>query len=286
VRPVTQRGALAAALPLLRCPICHSDLTPLVAAVRCGNEHAFDVAKQGYLSLLHGKRPRHTGDTAAMISARERFLGAGHFEPLAEAVTAAVADAAGGQAVLDVGAGPGWYLGQALEGQSEAPGIAVDVSKPALRRAARAHPRAAAVAADVWGELPLRDGAAGAVLNVFAPRNPAEMARVLAPAGVAVIVTPTQRHLRGLIEPLGLIGVDERKEERLEDQLAPHLAIGDREELEWEMELDREAVRDLASMGPSAFHVEPAELDAKLATLGEPMRVTASVTVTRARRPR
>jgi 23S rRNA (guanine745-N1)-methyltransferase len=275
---------LAEALPLLRCPICRSDLTLDMAAVRCGQGHAFDVAKQGYVSLLHGKRPRHTGDTAPMVAARERFLGAGHFEPLAEAVTAAVGEGGEG-CIVDLGAGPGWYLARALEGQPESLGVALDASKPAVRRAARAHRRAAAVAADVWGELPLRDGVAGAVLDVFAPRNPAEMARVLAPAGVAVIVTPTERHLRELIEPLGLIRVDEQKEERLEEQLEPHLAIAEREELEWEMGLDREAIRDLVAMGPSAFHVEPAGLDAELASLVEPPRVTASMAVTRARRP-
>jgi 23S rRNA (guanine745-N1)-methyltransferase len=216
-----------------------------------------------------------------MVAARERFLGAGHFAPLAEQVTKATAQSGQGP-VVDLGAGTGWYLARTLEGQPEALGIALDVSKPALRRAARAHPRAAAVAADVWGELPLRAGVACAVLNVFAPRNPAEMARVLAPAGVAVIVTPTERHLGELIEPLGLIGVDERKEERLEEQLEPHLAVAAREELEWEMQLDREAIRDLVAMGPSAFHLNSCELEERLAALEAMRRVTASVLITRA----
>jgi 23S rRNA (guanine745-N1)-methyltransferase len=144
----------------------------------------------------------------------------------------------------------------------------------------------AAVAADVWDELPLREGVATVLLDLFAPRNAPEMARVLAPTGLALIVTPTNRHLQELIEPLGLIGVDERKDERLDEQLAPHLTITGREELEWAMELDTEAIRDLVAMGPSAFHVPPAELDAKLAILDQRVRVTASVAVTRACRPR
>ena len=39
----------------------------------------------------------------------------------------------------------------------DAVGLALDVSKPALRRAARAHPRAAAALADTWQRLPLAD---------------------------------------------------------------------------------------------------------------------------------
>ena len=54
--------------------------------MRCGEGHSFDVARQGYLSLLAGEGTPHAGDTAEMVAARERFLGAGHFEPLAEAL--------------------------------------------------------------------------------------------------------------------------------------------------------------------------------------------------------
>ena len=60
--------------------------------------------------------------------------------------------------------------------------VALDASRPALRRAARAHPRIAAVACDVWQELPLQDASAELIVNVFAPRNGPEIARVLRPA--------------------------------------------------------------------------------------------------------
>ena len=53
----------------------------------------------------------------------------------------------------------------------DARGIALDASPAALRRAARSHERAAAVGADAWKPLPLRDEIATTVLSVFAPRN-------------------------------------------------------------------------------------------------------------------
>ncbi len=46
-------------------------------------------------------------------------------------------------------------------------GLALDVSKAALRRAAKAHSRCGAALCDVWHELPVSDGAAQAVLSVF-----------------------------------------------------------------------------------------------------------------------
>jgi 23S rRNA (guanine745-N1)-methyltransferase len=274
-------SALDEVLPLLRCPHCGAALGREEAddTVRCDGGHTFDIARQGYLSLLAGEGTPHAGDTAEMVAARERFLGAGHLEPLAEAV---VGVAAGGApaCVVDLGAGTGWYLACVLDAWPEARGLALDLSKPALRRAARAHPRLAAVACDVWRPLPLRDGVADVVLNVFAPRDGNEIARVLALGGVALVVTPRPDHLRELAQPLGLLGVDEHKEARLADRLEPALAIADRRELTWTLRLDRAGARDAAAMGPSAFHVSPAELDERVAALPQLLDVTAAVTIT------
>jgi 23S rRNA (guanine745-N1)-methyltransferase len=290
--------ALEDVLPLLRCPHCGAELGRGEArdAVRCGDGHTFDVARQGYLSLLAGEGTPHAGDTPEMVAARERFLGVGHFEPLADGLGEAVggamaggafAEAAGGEAaggapacVLDLGAGTGWYLARILDALPEARGLALDLSKPALRRAARAHRRLAAVACDVWRRLPLRDAVAAVVLNVFAPRDPTEIARVLAPSGIALVVTPRPDHLCELVEPLRLLGVDEQKDTRLADRLEPALAIAGRRELTWTMRLDRAAARDAAAMGPSAFHVSPADLDERVAALPQRLDVTAAVTIT------
>ena len=186
--------------------------------------------------------------------------------------------------MVDLGAGTGRHLARVLDDLPAARGLALDVSKPALRRAARAHPRAAAVACDVWGALPLRDGAADAALTLFAPRNPPELARVLRSGGRALIVTAAPGHLAELAAPLGLLAVGERKRERLADQLAG-LEISDRRELEWTLHLDRAGARDLAAMGPSAFHVDAAELEQRVAALPPRVDVSAAVTLTLARRP-
>jgi 23S rRNA (guanine745-N1)-methyltransferase len=270
-------------LPLLRCPHCAAGLERGGDVVRCQTGHSFDLARQGYLSLLGRDGTAHTGDTAEMVAARERFLGGGHFDRLAVELADAVAEAVEGGAastdapacLLELGAGPGWYLSRVLDRLPAARGLALDVSKPALRRAARAHPRLAAVAADAWGPLPLRDGVAAAVVSVFAPRNGPEFARVMEKGGVAVVVTPAPDHLQELVAPLGLIGMRERKA----DELAPDLEVVGTRRLEWRLTLDRTAARDAAAMGPSAFHIDPAELDDRVAALPQPVDVTAAVTI-------
>ena len=238
---------LAGALPFLRCPHCGAALVAADASIRCVEGHSFDVARQGYVDLMpSGRRP--AGDTAAMVAAREAFLGRGHYAAIADAVALESGPASGGGCVVEVGAGTGYYLARA---RGERVGIALDSSRYALRRAARAG--LGAVVCDAWRPLPVRDGVADAVLCVFAPRNAAEMRRVLAPGGVIVVVTPTPRHLQELVEPLGLVGIDSRKEERLAASLGEPVRV---REVEQALDLSREDVRALIAMGPSAHHVD------------------------------
>lgn len=272
-------SALDGVLGFLACPQCGAGLEAGGRTVRCAGGHAFDVARQGYLNLLVGA-PHPGGDSAEMVAARDAFLGAGHFAPLEDAVAAAVAESAPpAGCVAELGAGTGRYLAAALDRLPDRLGVALDTSAPALRRAARAHPRAAAVGADAWGALPLRDGSAAAVLCVFAPRGAAEIARVLADGGALVVAAPEAGHLAELAGPLRLLAVDPRKRERLAAELDPLLAPAGAARVEFAMELDRAAVAALAGMGPSARHAEPDATAAAIATLDEPVRVTAAVTV-------
>jgi 23S rRNA (guanine745-N1)-methyltransferase len=269
---------LADVLDYLHCPHCEAELALDGAAVRCDAGHSFDVARQGYVSLLPGTPRAGSGDSAQMVSAREAFLGAGHFEPLAEALVQAT-EAGGEGCVLDLGAGIGWQLARVLDSQPERQGIALDVSRPALQRAARAHRRIGAVGCDIWGALPVRSAAAGLVLNVFAPRNGEAMARVLSPDGLLVVAIPTPRHLGELTGPLGLLSVDSRKPERLERELGPGLELRSSEEREWRMSLGPGDLEALVMMGPSGFHADRNELRARIAGLPEPVEVGASVTL-------
>jgi 23S rRNA (guanine745-N1)-methyltransferase len=261
------------ALPYLRCPVCGGALSrPGEQALRCPLRHSFDLARQGYVNLTTGRSP-HSGDSAEMIADRAAFLAEGHYDFIAEALAAAVPDTAG--LVLDAGTGTGHYLAGVLSALPEATGLGLDVSKAALRRAARAHPRAGAALADLWRPLPLRDASVAVLLNVFAPRNGPEFRRVLHPNGRLLTVTPAPNHLSELVAAHNLIGVDPGKADRLAGTLGREFRAESTTTLHRGMHLNPAQIRTLIGMTPSARHDRTAGFPGT-----ESQAVTAAVDLT------
>ena len=101
-------------------------------------------------------------------------------------------------ALLDSGCGEVYYtagLHQALALSGAAPRICgVDLSKYALRRAAKRLPEGEFAVASVY-RLPLAGKRVDLLVNCFSPLAAEEFARVLRPGGTFLYVVPSARHL-------------------------------------------------------------------------------------------
>ncbi|MHA7220446.1 putative RNA methyltransferase [Arthrobacter sp. MDT1-48-3] len=265
---------------LLLCPVCGQPLGQAARALACGHGHRFDAARQGYYNLLTGKGTPFEGDTAAMVDAREEFLASGHYAPLREAVVAAALRHAARPAVaLDAGAGTGYYLEGLADAAPHMVPVALDISKVALRRAARRLPGGISIVWDVWRPLPVADGVVDVLLNVFAPRNADEFLRVLAPGGRVVVVTPRPGHLAGLEAVGSLLSVPPQKADDVLAAFAGALDEIARQDLDYVMHLPRDLARSALTMGPAAHHAPPATAGTAAGAPDDLLAVEARFTV-------
>ena len=192
------------------CPVCRQPLEREEKTWRCIRGHSYDIASQGYVNLLlssrkHAKIP---GDSREMVAARERFLASGCYGFLGEQVAKEAAVLLRGVSrpwVVDAGCGEGWYTiqtAQALREQGADPTVVgLDISKFALRSAARKDPREIWAVASIF-DMPVADSQAHLILNLFAPIAGREFRRVLRPGGYLLVVSPGPDHLLSLKECL------------------------------------------------------------------------------------
>jgi 23S rRNA (guanine745-N1)-methyltransferase len=269
---------------LLRCPVCRLDLAGAGGILVCGNRHSFDLARDGYVNLLDGRRRSliARGDSAEQLGHRTAFLEAGHFDPVASAVASHVARAAPveGWRVLDAGCGTGHHLaGVSAALKTPVIGLGFDIARTAAQRAARQWRELAFAVADVWVEWPVHDETADLVLSIFAPKNFAEMSRVLRPGGWLALAYPGPNHLAELVHRFGLMqqhaGKTGRYAEATERLVGPSTTV----RLVHRMSLDRESVRHAVLMGPNARHI--AALDVEAAAID----VTIDIAMLFARKP-
>lgn len=188
---------------LFRCPLCAAPLEKRERGLLCPSGHSFDRAAAGYVHLLpaNRKHSQNPGDDKDMVAARAAFLEKSHYTPLRDALCRLAADCTAGldsPVVVDSGCGEGYYtagLFQALSQAGQRPSIAgIDISKFALRRAAKRLPQGEFAVASAY-RLPLADGCADLLTNVFSPLAVEEFARVVKPGGYFLYVVPSARHL-------------------------------------------------------------------------------------------
>lgn len=274
---------------MLICPVCAAPLAREERAFRCRNGHSFDRARQGYVHLAGS---RHPGDTKPMLQARRAFLAAGYYRPLADALAdLALAHLASQRAarptgaqpptMLDAGCGEGYYIGYICRALADAGFAArcfgLDIAKEAVRMAAVRAPEVQFLVADIKGRLPFADASLDVLLDIFAPRNPAEFARVLVPGGLLLVAIPAPAHLAELRALLPLLAIEEQKRERVLAQFAGSFALAASRELAYALALDPAEARLLISMTPSHRHLTAEELDRDLPEA--PVRVTAAFSI-------
>ena len=285
----------------LACPLDGAPLQRQGGSLRCADGHCFDLAAQGYVNLLpvQNKRSLDPGDSKEMVAARRRFLEAGHYQPIADAVAQAVlAGAVPGRTLtcLDAGCGEGYYLRQlAATAAAEAHPLALaglDISKWAVQAAAKrdlhdarsqAGPSPSPSTTWVVGSnagLPVLPATLDRVLCMFGFPVYGEFARVLRHGGELLQVDAGPEHLRELREVIYPTLKPERPAAR---QAPPGFAHLGTDTLRFQIHVDGPAaIADLLAMTPHLYRAT-AEGRARAAALTA-LTMTVDVRLARYRR--
>ena len=184
------------------CPICRERLAIEASRAICQRGHSFDKAREGYYNLLHTAKGGAHGDNREMVMARREFLSLGHYDFLARRIGELMAEyAEDGGAVLDCGAGEGYYTERVREALLAAGKkntvYGFDISKDAVRYAAKRYPELRMAVASAY-HIPVHTGIAHALLCAFSPVCAEEFRRVLCDGGIFVMAIPEREHLFGL----------------------------------------------------------------------------------------
>lgn len=184
-----------------RCPLCASPLRLLQHNVNCSNGHQFDRAKEGYLNLLpvHFKHSKDPGDPKEQLQARRHFLQAGYFAPLQQALHEYLPKQV--ESLLDIGCGEGFFTANMAQQGIAQRIVGIDIAKVGVRMAARNAqvkqiPIDYAVASSY--ALPFLDKSMEVITRIYAPSKDEELARVLKPEGLLMLVVPGKHHLLAL----------------------------------------------------------------------------------------
>lgn len=178
------------------CPLCQTPLMLSNKQYQCANHHSFDIAREGYVNLLpvQQKNSKDPGDNKEMMLARRAFLQAGWYAPLAKAVSQALAELAP-KCVLDLGCGEGYYTTQLKQAVPDAAVYGVDISKSAIKFAAKAGGSNINFSVASAYQLPFAADFFDAVVRIYAPSKAEELTRLITSGGHLITVTPGPEHL-------------------------------------------------------------------------------------------
>lgn len=245
---------------LLACPVCEASLEQTDNSLQCSNHHSFDISSEGYVNLLRKKLP---GDAKEMLTARREFLEQGHYQPLSNLINNLVSThipvSASPPTILDAGCGEGYYIGHLqqslLAHNYQAQYIGLDISKDAVRMAARRYKQVCFVVANIKERLVFVDAAIQVILNIFAPRNPSEFARVLAPNALLLVIIPGSDHLQQLRSTLHLLNIEEDKEQKVIAQFTPFFDFVTSSPLSYTLQFGHKDILQTVMMTPNYWHL-------------------------------
>ena len=184
---------------VLSCPVCGAPLCKEGKSLLCeGKRHCFDISASGHVNLYPGRASG--GDSKEAVKSRTDFLSVGYYKPISDKICEIIKNNAH-SCVIDAGCGEGYYTNNIARETGESV-LGFDLSREAIIAASKSARRQGIenslfCVAGIYS-LPLKDGCADVITNIFAPCAEGEFSRVLKPGGLLIVAASGRDHLLGL----------------------------------------------------------------------------------------
>ncbi|HBK86735.1 MAG TPA: hypothetical protein DDZ53_11970 [Firmicutes bacterium] len=273
---------------LFACPVCGERIRlDEPATLRCGNCHAFDLARQGYVNLLTGKVKASKYDQA-LFAARLALNQSGFFVKLLAALESSISTYAPQRrqeqlVILDAGCGEGShlaYLVQRIQAAGRpALGIGLDIAKDGIRLAASTYADLIWCVADL-ARSPLRAAQCDVILNILSPANYSEFKRLMQPDGIVIKVFPGPDYLQELRTALyaGSSKATYQKEDSVQ-QFGQQFSPLCTQHVYYRQQLAQTDLEYLLQMTPLAWNADEATLEAIRQTGLEQITVDTTIMI-------
>jgi 23S rRNA (guanine745-N1)-methyltransferase len=209
----------------LRCTVrnCHQSLVHSEQGLGCSNGHRFDQAKEGYWNLTQpqDKKSSNPGDHRDAVMARHRWLECGHATGLVSALKPWIPECNSKTRILDLGCGDGFF-GPAFFADYPTHYCGVDLSKPAIKLAARRWSQATWVLANADRSLPVENISVDLVISLFGRRPVSEISRALNAGGQCLVAVPGEEDLIELREQVQKEGKRRNRVDAIIEEMKSH----------------------------------------------------------------
>lgn len=247
-------------ISILRCPLCGGAFSRRDNSLVCAKGHCYDIARQGYVNFVPGQKEMFY--RKELFESRAKAFEAGVYAPVVERISAALEEHVRSDCpvIVDAGCGEGYYTKGVCPGRAMTR-IGFDLSKEAIRLAARGQREASFFAADLK-RIPLADGCADVVLDIFTPADYAEFRRILRPGGLLIKLAPRSGYLQQLRSAAGALL---RRQSYDDGDVARYarekMNVIAEEAITYTIDVPKELTHHLARMTPMLSGVDVGALD-------------------------
>lgn len=236
----------------LRCTVrkCNHTLVRSEKGLRCVAGHHFDQAKEGYWNLTQpqDKKSTNPGDHREAVLARHRWLARGHAGGLIRELKPWIPDTLSQMRILDLGCGDGSF-GPSLFHDWPQTYCGIDLSKPAIKLAAKHWPKATWILANADRSLPFADSSVDIAMSLFGRRPVAEIRRVLSPNGSCIVAVPGEDDLIELREQVQKEGRRRKRIDAIVEMMSENgLTCIEQKQWRTQIEIGPEEIADALAM--------------------------------------